>query len=44
MKSEKEKMLSGELYNPADTELVRDREEARRKGRIYSQTIEREGE
>ncbi|WP_342566617.1 sugar O-acetyltransferase [Psychrobacillus sp. FSL K6-4046] len=44
MKSEKEKMLSGELYNPADTELVRDREEARRKVRIYNETIESEGE
>lgn len=44
MKTEKEKMLSGELYNPSDTELVRDREEARRKVRIYNETIESEGD
>ena len=31
MKTEKEKMLSGEMYNPADPELVEDRKEARRK-------------
>lgn len=44
MKTEKEKMLSGELYSPADSELVRDREEARRKVRIYNETIESEGD
>lgn len=44
MKTEKEKMLAGEIYNPADPELVRDREEARRKVRVYNQTLETEGE
>lgn len=44
MRSEKEKMLAGELYNPADPELVRAREEARRMVRIYNQTLETEGE
>lgn len=43
MKTEKEKMLSGEMYNPADPELVEDRKEARRKVRIYNQTLESEG-
>ena len=41
MKTEKEKMLSGEMYNPADPQLVKDREEARKKVRIYNQTLER---
>ncbi|MBP2079142.1 sugar O-acetyltransferase [Oceanobacillus polygoni] len=44
MKTEKEKMISGEMYNPADPELVQDRTEARRKVRIYNQTLETEGE
>jgi len=44
MKTEKEKMIAGELYNPADPELVKDRIEARRKVRIYNQTLETEGE
>jgi len=44
MKTEKEKMIAGELYNPADIELVKDRIEARRKVRIYNQTLETEGE
>ncbi len=44
MKTEKEKMLSGELYNPADPLLVKEREEARRKVRIYNQTLETETE
>ncbi|OIJ13680.1 acetyltransferase [Anaerobacillus alkalilacustris] len=43
MKSEKEKMLTGELYNAGDQELVIDREHARRKTRIYNQTLETEG-
>ena len=43
MKTEKEKMLCGEMYNPADPELVLDRENARRKVRIYNQTLESEG-
>ncbi|MFP3668875.1 sugar O-acetyltransferase [Priestia sp. SIMBA_032] len=44
MKTEKEKMLDGEMYNPADTQLVKDRENARRQVRIYNETLETEGE
>ncbi|MEK3974979.1 MULTISPECIES: sugar O-acetyltransferase [unclassified Psychrobacillus] len=44
MKPEKEKMLCGEMYNPADPELVLERENARRKVRIYNQTLESEGQ
>lgn len=44
MKTEKEKMLAGEMYNPADPVLSKEREEARRKVRIYNQTLETEGE
>lgn len=40
MKTEKEKMLAGEMYNPADPELVKDRLEARRIVRIYNETLE----
>lgn len=40
MKTEKEKMLNGELYNAADPELIKDRENARRLTRLYNQTIE----
>lgn len=40
MKSEKEKMVAGEMYDPMDPELVRDREECRRKVREYNLTIE----
>jgi maltose O-acetyltransferase len=43
MKTEKEKMLAGEIYNPADSLLAKEREEARRKVRIYNQTLEFEG-
>ncbi|MBB6452616.1 maltose O-acetyltransferase [Salirhabdus euzebyi] len=44
MKTEKEKMLAGEMYNPSDSVLIKEREEARRKVRIYNQTLEAEGE
>ncbi|MGY3716201.1 sugar O-acetyltransferase [Sutcliffiella cohnii] len=44
MKSEKEKMLAGEMYDPADPILLKEREEARRKVRIYNQTLETEAE
>lgn len=44
MSSEKEKMLAGEMYNSDDPVLVKDREEARRKVRIYNQTLETETE
>ncbi|MFJ7827797.1 maltose acetyltransferase domain-containing protein [Psychrobacillus sp. NPDC096623] len=42
MKSEKEKMLIGELYNPADPELFEGRMNARRLTRLYNQTLETE--
>jgi len=42
MRSEKEKMLNGELYNPADAELVKERENARRLTRLFNQTLETE--
>lgn len=44
MKTEKEKMLAGEMYNSADPILVQEREEARRKVRKYNQTLESEGD
>jgi maltose O-acetyltransferase len=44
MKTEKDKMLAGEMYDPADPILLKEREEARRKVRIYNQTLESEGE
>ncbi|MEH7158765.1 sugar O-acetyltransferase [Neobacillus drentensis] len=44
MKTEKDKMLEGEMYDPADPVLSSEREEARRKVRIYNQTLETEGE
>ena len=44
MKTEKDKMLAGEMYNPTDQVLLKEREEARRKVRIYNQTLETEGE
>lgn len=40
MKTEKQKMLDGELYNPGDEELIIDRLRARRMTRLYNQTIE----
>src|SRR5699024_1567774 len=42
MKTEKEKMLQGALYNPDNTELVKERENARRLTRLYNETIEME--
>jgi maltose O-acetyltransferase len=42
MKTEKEKMLNGELYNAADVELVRERARARRLTRLFNQTLETE--
>jgi maltose O-acetyltransferase len=44
MKTEKEKMIAGEIYNPADPILLKEREEARRKVRIYNHTLETEKE
>ncbi len=43
MKSEKEKMLNGELYDAGDDQLTKDRLNARRLSRLYSQTGENEG-
>lgn len=40
IRTEKEKMLAGELYLSADPQLVRDRENARRLTRLYNQTTE----
>jgi maltose O-acetyltransferase len=40
MKSEKEKMINGELYLAADPELLRDRKKARKLTRLYNQTLE----
>ncbi|MDE8563743.1 maltose O-acetyltransferase [Anoxybacillus rupiensis] len=42
MKTEKEKMLSGELYMAADPELMAERERARRLTRLFNQTLETE--
>jgi maltose O-acetyltransferase len=42
MKTEKEKMLTGELYNPADPGLVKERNKARGLTRLYNQTLETE--
>lgn len=39
-KTEKEKMLAGELYNAADPQLVRERLNARRLTRLFNQTLE----
>ena len=43
MKTEKQKMVNGELYIAADPELVKDRLNARRLTRIYNQTLETDG-
>lgn len=42
MKTEKEKMLSGELYNGGDAQLVKEREQARKLTRLFNQTLETE--
>jgi len=44
MKSEKEKMINGELYCAADPQLVQERERARKLTRLYNQTLETEYE
>lgn len=44
MRSEKEKMLAGELYNPNDPVLLSEREEARQKVRRYNQVLENDAE
>ncbi|MFC7393030.1 sugar O-acetyltransferase [Scopulibacillus cellulosilyticus] len=40
MRTEKEKMINGELYFPADIELMKDREKARRLVRTFNHTDE----
>lgn len=40
MKTEKEKMLNGELYNAADPELLRERTNARRLTRLFNESLE----
>jgi maltose O-acetyltransferase len=40
MKTEKEKMLNGELYNAADTQLQRERMNARRLTRLFNDSLE----
>ncbi len=42
MKTEKEKMLNGELYHAGDPELTKERVNARRLTRLYNQTCETE--
>jgi maltose O-acetyltransferase len=43
-KTEKQKMLAGELYLGSDPELVAERQRARRLSRLYNQTTEEEPE
>lgn len=40
MKTEKEKMLAGELYNASDPELSQERQQARRLVRLFNRTVE----
>lgn len=42
MKTEKQKMLDGELYEPWDPQLVKDRKQARYLTRMFNQTTESE--
>lgn len=42
MKTEKEKMLAGELYKATDLELTKERENARRLTRLFNETLETE--
>ncbi|MFP7299229.1 maltose O-acetyltransferase [Neobacillus niacini] len=44
MKTEKEKMVNGELYLAGDPQLVRERIDARRLTRLYNQTLENDEE
>ena len=44
MKTEKEKMLAGEMYMPDDEELVADRIEAKRLTRLYNEAMETDDE
>ncbi|WP_318503885.1 maltose acetyltransferase domain-containing protein [Bacillus sp. T3] len=40
MKTEKQKMVNGELYNSADQELLSERKNARRLTRLYNESLE----
>lgn len=42
VKTEKEKMVNGDFYNPADPELIKDRSNARKLTRIFNESIETE--
>ena len=42
MKTEKEKMLAGELYLASNLELIKERENARRLTRLFNETLENE--
>lgn len=44
MKTEKQKMLAGELYRAADAELVAERTSARRLTRLFNQSLETDDE
>ncbi|CAG9621546.1 sugar O-acetyltransferase [Sutcliffiella rhizosphaerae] len=44
MKTEKERMIAGDMYNPEDPELLRDRENARNLVREYNQTSDAEAD
>ena len=44
MKTEKQKMIDGEMYFASDAELVEERENARKLTRLYNQTLETEYE
>ncbi|KAB2333601.1 sugar O-acetyltransferase [Bacillus mesophilum] len=40
MRTEKDKMIAGEMYNPLDPELLRARADAREKVRLYNQSLD----
>ncbi|WNB91618.1 maltose acetyltransferase domain-containing protein [Bacillus sp. NEB1478] len=44
MKTEKEKMMAGELYRPDDSQLINERKMARRLTRMFNETTEEETE
>lgn len=44
MKSEKDKMLAGEMYDPQDAELRQNRMNARRLSRLFNETTEMDGQ
>ncbi len=44
MRTEKEKMLNGQLYDASDPVLVAERQRARRLARLFNQTLETDGD